>query len=79
MSEKLISQNVLLHDYLRGHRNSLTVEEARDRFGIQNLRARMSELRDMGLIVHTEKTKTGANRYSISSRDAWGSRASYTK
>jgi hypothetical protein len=70
------TQNVFLHDYLRGTGRSLTESQARSLFNIKNLRARISELRQAGLVVRTEKTRQGANKYSVSRRDIWGSEAS---
>lgn len=71
------TQNAFLVDYLRGTNRSLTVRQARSLFGIQNLRARISELRNLDLVVRTSKTSNGrSNKYQISSRDLWGSRRS---
>lgn len=70
-----VPQNVFLENYLRGTRRGLTEAEARARFGIRNLRARMTELRQAGLVVRRESTTTGRSRYMISSRDVVGSRA----
>jgi hypothetical protein len=53
----------------------LTAKDARARFGIQQLPARMSELKAAGLVVKTDIATTGATRYSIVSRDVNGSRA----
>lgn len=67
-------QNQFLVNYLRGTGRTLTEHEARQFFKIQNLRARMSELRDLGLVVRTEQTDRGT-AYAISARDVNGSRA----
>jgi hypothetical protein len=69
------SQNSFLHDFLRGTSRSLTSRQARSYFGILNLRARISELRQLGLQVNTDKTTDGRTKYWISSRDVWGSKA----
>lgn len=70
------TQNAFLVDYLRGTNRSLTVRQAQSLYSIQNLRARISELRDAGLRVRTERTATGrANKYFVSARDIYGSRA----
>ena len=45
------------------------------RFGIKNLSARMSELRDAGLVVRVDTATTGKARYAVSARDVSGSRA----
>jgi hypothetical protein len=60
------TQNSFLLKYLRGTGRTLTVVQAKSRFNIGNLRARMSEIRQAGLRVRTEKTRDGRNKYSIS-------------
>lgn len=69
------NQKAFLETYLRGTGKSLTAADAAARFGIQQLPARMSELRAAGLQVKTTKATTGKTKYSISSRDVTGSRA----
>lgn len=69
------NQNAFLENYLRGTGKSLTENAARAKFGIKNLRARMTELRRAGLRVNAEPSSTGRVRYTISSRDVNGSRA----
>lgn len=71
------TQNQKLETFLRGTGRTLTAAEAQARFGIQNLRARMSELRSAGLTVRKEgtTTKTGLTKYAISARDICGSKA----
>ena len=69
------NQKAFLETYLRGTGKSLTAADAKARFGIQQLPARMSELRDAGLQVKTAKATTGKTKYSISARDVSGSRA----
>jgi hypothetical protein len=66
------TQTAFLHNYLRGTNRSLTEAQARSLFNIKNLRARMSELRQMGLRVRTEQTQDGRTRYSVSRRDVAG-------
>ena len=68
-------QNTFLEQYLRGTGRWITARDAQARFGIQNLRARMTDLRNAGLTVRTETASTGATRYTISSRDSRGSRS----
>ena len=68
-------QNVFLEGYLRGTGRSITEDDARARFGIQNLRARMTEMRQAGLVVRREPSSTGRSRYLVSSRDSRGSRS----
>lgn len=69
------SQFAFLHNYLRGTGRSLTSRQARSFYGIKNLRARMTDLRQAGLRVRAEKNEDGYTKYSISSRDITGSRA----
>lgn len=69
------SQNQFLHDYLRGTGRTLTEAQARANYGIQNLSARMSDLRAAGLRVSSAKTNSGKTAYSVSARDVFGSRA----
>jgi hypothetical protein len=71
-----LSQSAKLEKYLRGTGKTLTAAEARARFGIQNLRARMSDLRALGLVIRTETASTtGKTKYAVSARDVFGSRA----
>ena len=69
------NQKAFLETYLRGTGKSLTAADAAARFGIQQLPARMSELRAAGLNVKTAKATTGKTKYSITARDVTGSRA----
>lgn len=71
------TQNVFLHEYLRGTGRTLSARQARSLYGIKNLRARMSELRWSGLKVRAEKNSEGFNKYSISRRDIFGNEYSY--
>jgi len=73
-SKKLeIPQKQFLYEHLRGTGRFITPTEAKT-FGIQQLPARMSELRSLGLIVRTRKFKN-ETAYTISARDIFGSRA----
>lgn len=69
------SQNEFLESYLRGTGKALSAAQARATYGIKNLRARMSELRQVGLRVNRMKNTEGRSAYSISARDVTGSRA----
>jgi len=69
------NQTAFLETYLRGTGKSLTAADAAARFGIKNLTARVSELRDAGLNVKAEPATTGKLRYSMTARDVYGSRA----
>jgi Helix-turn-helix domain len=68
------TQVAFLEKYLRGTNRTLTEAQASALFGIQNLRARVCELRDIGLNVKTVPTKTTRrSAYRISRRDVYGS------
>ena len=69
------NQKAFLETYLRGTGKSLTAADAKARFGIQQLPARMSELRAAGLNVKTDVATTGKTRYAITSRYLTCSRA----
>lgn len=70
------TQNQKLEAFLRGTGRTLTAAEAQARFGIQNLRARMSEMRGVGLTVRKDvAVTTGLTKYAVSGRDVTGSRA----
>jgi len=69
------NQKTFLETYLRGTGKSLTAADAKARFGIQQLPARMSELKAAGLVVKTDVATTGKTRYSVVARDVNGSRA----
>lgn len=69
------TQNAFLEAHLRGTTRTLSAKQARATYGIQNLSARMSELRSVGLKVNTWVNGSGQTTYGISSRDVTGSRA----
>lgn len=69
------SQKAFLETYLRGTGRTLTDADAKARFGIRNLSARVSEMRDAGLDIRTELATTGKARYRMVARDVTGSRA----
>lgn len=67
------TQNKFLEQYLRGTNRTLTEAQAQSLFGVRNLRARICELRDLGLRVQTVPTKTTSrSAYRISRRDVFG-------
>jgi hypothetical protein len=72
---KSLTQNQFLVSHLRGTGKELTVAEAKEKYSIGNLRARIAELRQAGLVVSTRKTTTGAASYKIATRLQNGSRA----
>ena len=69
------NQKTFLENYLRGTGKSLTAADAKARFGIQQLPARMSEFRNAGLNVKVTTATTGKAKYSVTARDVNGSRA----
>ena len=69
------TQNDFLVNYLRGTIVELSSAQASSLYGIRNLRARISELRGMGLRVRTRINTTNHTSYAVSARDIFGSRA----
>jgi len=69
------TQNQFLESYLRGTGRTLSARQADSLYGIKNIRARMTELRQAGLRVSRAKNTEGRAAYSVSSRDVTGSRA----
>ena len=70
-----IPQTTFLEQYLRGTGKTLTEHQAATTYGIKNLRARMTDLRQAGLKVSRGSNTDGYSIYSVSSRDVNGSRA----
>ena len=68
------NQTAFLENYLRGTGRTITAADAKARFGIKNLSARMSDLRDVGLTVRVDTATSGKARYAVSARDGIGSR-----
>lgn len=73
-----LSQKEFLVEYLRGTNREISSAQADRLFGIRNLRARMTDLRQMGLRVRTRTNSTGRTSYAVSARDINGSRARVT-
>lgn len=69
------TQNQFLESYLRGTGRTLSARQANSLYGIKNIRARMTELRQAGLRVNRSKNTEGRAAYSVSSRDVAGRRA----
>jgi hypothetical protein len=63
-----MSQNKFLVKYLRGTGRVLSAAQAESLYGIQNLRARMTELRNEGFKVRTHKNTEGRTAYAVSRR-----------
>ena len=62
------SQRDFLVEYLRGTGRELSAAQAQSLFGIQNLRARMTELRQDGYRVRTRANTLGRTAYAVSRR-----------
>lgn len=67
------TQKQFLETHLRGTGRQLSSAQARETYGIMNLRARISEMRSGGLRVTRQKNTSGLTAYSISRRDLAGS------
>jgi hypothetical protein len=65
------TQNEQLISHLRGTCRTLSAPQARALFGVKNLRARMSELRQMGFRVRTSKNTLGNTTYAVARRMQW--------
>jgi hypothetical protein len=70
------SQVAFLEQHLRGTGRALSARQASALYGIKNIRARMTDLRQAGLKVKRNKNTEGYAAYSVSARDVLGSRAS---
>lgn len=69
------TQVSFLETYLRGTNRSLSEAQALATFGIGNLRARLTDLRQAGLVVRKSKNTKGRTTYAVSRRTIWGSQA----
>ena len=67
---KVKGQSRFLEMHLRGTGRTLTEAQASARYGIQNLTARVFDLRQLGLNVQVD-----AGKYAMTARDVNGSRA----
>ena len=66
------TQKEFLERHLRGTGREMSEAQARETYGIMNMRARMSEMRAAGLRVRKAKNTMGRTAYSISRRDEFG-------
>jgi hypothetical protein len=66
------TQVEFLEQYLRGTNRELSSAQAAATFGIKNLRARMTDFRQIGLRVRKSKNTAGRTVYSVSRRDMFG-------
>jgi hypothetical protein len=72
---KVKNQVSFLERYLRGTNKTLSVAQAKANYGIEQLPARIFELRQAGLNVKTITNTSGNTAYRMSARDLNGSRA----
>jgi hypothetical protein len=77
-SNKNYTQLQFLVELLRGNNIGITVNEAKNRYKIGNLRARMTELRQRGVRVRTKNVGNNVREYYISQRLVNGSKAKAT-
>lgn len=66
------TQVEFLETHLRGTNRAISAAQARATYGIENLRARMSELRQAGLRVRKGVNTEGRTVYAVSRRDVFG-------
>ena len=66
------TQKTFLESHLRGTGTAMSSAQARETYGIMNLRARMTELRQAGLRVRKHINTKGRTAYSVSRRDVFG-------
>jgi hypothetical protein len=66
------TQVAFLESHLRGTGREMSAAQASALYGIQNLRARMSELRSIGLRVRKSVNTEGRTTYAVSRRDVFG-------
>ena len=62
------TQTELLVTYLRGTGRGISAPQAKSLFGVKNLRARMSDLRQAGFKVRTATNTEGNTTYFVSRR-----------
>lgn len=72
---KVTNQKAFLEKYLRGTGRTLSVAQAKANYGIAKLSARVSEMRDAGLVIYTDVNSKGNTTYRMVARDVTGSRA----
>ncbi len=66
------TQVAFLEKHLRGTGRNLSAAQAEATYGIQNLRARISEMRSAGLNVRKTVNTSGRTTYAVSRRDVFG-------
>lgn len=71
------TQVAFLEKHLRGTGREISSDQARETYGVMNLRARISELRKIGLIVRKTVNTKGKTAYAVSRRDVYGNQFRY--
>ena len=66
------TQVAFLEKHLRGTGRAMSAAQAEATYGILNLRARMTDLRQAGLRVRKTKNTEGRTAYLVSRRDVFG-------
>ena len=66
------SQVAFLERYLRGTGREMSAAQAEATYGIKNIRARMTDMRQAGLVVRKGRNTEGRTTYSVSRRDVEG-------
>lgn len=66
------TQLEFLETHLKGTGRELSSPQAAATYGIMNLRARISEMRKLGLRVRKSKNSEGRTAYQVSRRDVLG-------
>jgi len=62
------TQTEMLVTYLRGTGRGISAPQAKSLFGIKNLRARISDLRQAGFKIRKDMNKEGNTTYFVSRR-----------
>jgi len=71
------TQVAFLEKHLRGTGREMSAAQARETYGIMNLRARMTDLRQTGLRVRKSTNTKGRTAYAVSRRDVFGGQAKF--
>lgn len=66
------TQKAFVEQHLRGTGRALSEHQARETYGIKNLRAVVSTMRNAGLVVRKQTNTNGRTAYAISRRDVAG-------
>ena len=66
------TQVAFLEKHLRGTNREMSAAQAAATYGIGNLRARITDLRQLGLRVRKSVNTEGRTTYAVSRRDVFG-------